>query len=193
VNVGWRQRFLAFGCQNLNRPERGKARCRRPQRIGDRLWFGRRTFVTAPCIPITMKVSGILTFMASSTRFAGLWDEFLSEGQVTLTQAQVRDRSGSSPGSVRVAVAEAQRRHLLFQPGKGSLRPHPAAVPARGHRTGRLVPRRPLPSSRPELLPWLPICCRPSRRCAPSGPGNPDGRRPFGDRQNVRADAAFLY
>ena len=61
-----------------------------------------------------MKVSGTLTFMASNTRFAGLWDEFLSEGQVTLTQEQVRDRSGSSPGSVRVAVAEAQRRHLLF-------------------------------------------------------------------------------
>ncbi len=66
-----------------------------------------------------MKVSGTLTFMASSTRFAGLWDEFLSEGQVTLTQEQVRDRSGSSPGSVRVAVAEAQRRHLLFSPVRG--------------------------------------------------------------------------
>ena len=66
-----------------------------------------------------MKVSGTLTFMASNTRFAGLWDEFLSEGQVTLTQEQVRDRSGSSPGSVRVAVAEAQRRHLLFSPVRG--------------------------------------------------------------------------
>ena len=66
-----------------------------------------------------MKVSGTLTFMASNTRFAGLWDEFLSEGQVTLTQEQIRDRSGSSPGSVRVAVAEAQRRHLLFSPVRG--------------------------------------------------------------------------
>ena len=66
-----------------------------------------------------MKVSDTLTFVASNTRFAGLWDEFLSEGQVTLTQEQIRDRSGSSPGSVRVAVAEAQRRHLLFSPVRG--------------------------------------------------------------------------
>ncbi|MGA2805902.1 MAG: type IV toxin-antitoxin system AbiEi family antitoxin [Acidimicrobiales bacterium] len=57
--------------------------------------------------------------MAASTRFASLWDEFLSEGQVTLTQEQIRDRSGSSPGSVRVAVAEAQRRHQLFSPVRG--------------------------------------------------------------------------
>ncbi|MGD1011835.1 MAG: type IV toxin-antitoxin system AbiEi family antitoxin [Acidimicrobiales bacterium] len=57
--------------------------------------------------------------MATSTRFASVWDELLSEGQVTVTQEQVRDRSGSSPGSVRVAVAEAQRRHLLFSPVRG--------------------------------------------------------------------------
>jgi len=57
--------------------------------------------------------------VAAGTRFAGLWDEFLSEGQVTVTQEQVRNRSGSSPGSVRVAVAEAQRRHLLFSPVRG--------------------------------------------------------------------------
>lgn len=57
--------------------------------------------------------------MVVSTRFAAIWDELLSEGQVTVTQEQVRDRSGSSTGSVRVAVAEAQRRHLLFSPVRG--------------------------------------------------------------------------
>jgi predicted transcriptional regulator of viral defense system len=117
--LGGASRFLALRLSNLNRRREARPGADGPNESATGLWFGRRTFVTAPCIPITMKVSGILTFMASSTRFAGLWDEFLSEGQVTLTQAQVRDRSGSSPGSVRVAVAEAQRRHLLFSPVRG--------------------------------------------------------------------------
>jgi len=78
-----------------------------------------QALVTAACILVTTKVSSTLTFVAASTRFASLWDEFLSEGQVTLTQEQIRDRSGSSPGSVRVAVAEAQRRHQLFSPVRG--------------------------------------------------------------------------
>lgn len=117
--LGGASRFPALRLSNLNRRKGPRSGADDPNESTTDLWFGRQTFVTAPCIPITMKVSGTLTFMASNTRFAGLWDEFLSEGQVTLTQEQIRDRSGSSPGSVRVAVAEAQRRHLLFSPVRG--------------------------------------------------------------------------
>src|ERR1035438_3913035 len=117
--LGGASRFPALRLAKLNPRKQPRSGADDPNESTTDLWFGRQTFVTAPCIPITMKVSGTLTFMASNTRFAGLWDEFLSEGQVTLTQEQVRDRSGSSPGSVRVAVAEAQRRHLLFSPVRG--------------------------------------------------------------------------
>jgi predicted transcriptional regulator of viral defense system len=57
--------------------------------------------------------------VTSGRQFANLWDEFLSEGRVTTTQAEIRDRTGSSVGSVRIAVAEAQRRHFLFSPVRG--------------------------------------------------------------------------
>ena len=57
--------------------------------------------------------------MAYNKGFAGLWDQLLSEGQVTVTLEEVETRSSSSPGSVRVAVAEAQRRHQLFSPVRG--------------------------------------------------------------------------
>jgi predicted transcriptional regulator of viral defense system len=117
VNVGWRLVRSSPSAVNLNH-RKGQGQCTRPDRR-DELWIGSQVVATAPCIPISTKVSGTLTFVAPSTRFAGLWDEFLSEGQVTLTQEQIRDRSGSSPGSVRVAVAEAQRRHLLFSPVRG--------------------------------------------------------------------------
>jgi predicted transcriptional regulator of viral defense system len=55
----------------------------------------------------------------SSTHFSALWDDLLSEGWVTTTAAEIRARTGSSLGSVHVAVAEAQRRHLLFSPVRG--------------------------------------------------------------------------
>ncbi len=67
----------------------------------------------------TAKVSNTLTFVLIRTRWTGLWDELLSEGAVTTTHEQLLERTGSSPGSVRVAVAEAQRRHLLFSPVRG--------------------------------------------------------------------------
>ena len=73
--------------------------------------------------------------MVSSTPGSNLWDDLLRQGQVTVTQEQVRDRSGSSAGSVQVAVAEAQRRHLLFSLVKGvygispSKHRHDGAVP----------------------------------------------------------------
>jgi predicted transcriptional regulator of viral defense system len=54
-----------------------------------------------------------------NTRFAALWDELLSEGRVTTTTAELRARTGSSISSIYVAVAEAQRRHLLFSPVRG--------------------------------------------------------------------------
>ncbi len=57
--------------------------------------------------------------MTSQTRFVGLWDELLSEGRVTTTPAEVRARTGSSISSIHVAVANAQRRHLLFSPVRG--------------------------------------------------------------------------
>ncbi len=70
-------------------------------------------------IPDITKVSDTLTFVMSGRGFADLWDELLSQGRVTTTQAEIRDRTGSSVGSVRVAVAEAQRRHFLFSPVRG--------------------------------------------------------------------------
>lgn len=65
------------------------------------------------------KLSTILSFVMQPTRFAALWDELLSEGRVTATAAEIRARTRSSLGSVHVAVAEAQRRHLLFSPVRG--------------------------------------------------------------------------
>jgi predicted transcriptional regulator of viral defense system len=68
---------------------------------------------------LAAKVSNTLTFVLSRMRWTGLWDELLSEGAVTTTREQLVERTGSSHGSVRVAVAEAQRRHLLFSPVRG--------------------------------------------------------------------------
>ncbi len=65
------------------------------------------------------KLSVRLSIVTPTKLFASLWDDLLSEGRVTTTPAEIRARTGSSLGSVHVAVAEAQRRHLLFSPVRG--------------------------------------------------------------------------
>ncbi len=66
----------------------------------------------------SMKVSYRLIFVGK-TLYRDLWDGLLAEGSTVVTTHDIVQRSGSTIGATRVAVAEAIRRHFLFSPVRG--------------------------------------------------------------------------
>ncbi len=64
--------------------------------------------------------------------FVGLWDRLIGDGVVVTTLAEIVEASGSTYGSAKIAVAEAQRRNLVFSPVRGLY----VLVPAQFRRQG---------------------------------------------------------